>query len=284
MRICKVFNNNVVSSVDEQNREIMVLGKGIGFQKKPEDLIDETKVEKVFHLPNDVTPESKSHFQSLVEEIPYEYVKYTNEIIRMAKEGLGKKLNRNIYITLTDHIYYAVERYREKIEVRNAMLFEIKSFYNPEFLIGLRAVDYINKNEKISLTEDEAAFIALHIVNAELDVTLNQVMSMPGMLSDILSIVRMSFKEKINESGVEYERFVVHIKYMLRRTFEGSAYSQTDSELYDSLCKKEPHAFGISKKIRKYMREKRGMDIPDEEMCYLMVHLSRIQQYGLIKK
>lgn len=284
MKICKVFNNNVVSSFDEQDREIMVWGKGVGFQKKPNDLIEESKIEKIFRLPSDVTPERKSHFQSLVEEIPYEYMKYTNEIIRMAREGLGRKLNRNIYITLTDHIYYAVERYREKIEVHNAMLFEIKSFYNPEYLIGLRAVDYINEKEKIHLTEDEAAFIALHIVNAELDMTMNQVMNMPAMLSDILSIVRMSYKEQINEASIEYERFVVHIKYMLRRTFEGSVYSQTDRELFDSLCKKEPYAFSISKKIRKYMREKSGMDIPDEEMCYLMVHLSRIQQYGLIKK
>ncbi|MBP3468832.1 MAG: transcription antiterminator BglG, partial [Lachnospiraceae bacterium] len=101
MQIIKVFNNNVVSSTDEKNREIMVLGKGIGFQKKPGEAIDESKVEKIFRLPSDIDPDRKSHFQSLVEEIPYEYIKYTNEIVKRATEVLGKKLNRNIYITLT---------------------------------------------------------------------------------------------------------------------------------------------------------------------------------------
>lgn len=282
MKIVKVFNNNVVSSTDKKMREIMVLGKGIGFQRKPGDEIDESKVEKIFRLPSDVTPENKSHFQSLVEEIPYEYIKYANEVVKMATEGLGKKINRNIYITLTDHIYYAVERFRQNIEIHNAMLFEIKSFYNPEFLIGLRAVDYINKKEQIKLTEDEAAFIALHIVNAEFDVTMNQVMSMPRMLSDILSIVRMSIKESINEKSVEYERFVVHLKYMLRRTFEGVCYSEKQDDLFTLLTKGEQPAYAVAKKIRKYMLEKTGKEIPDEEMCYLMIHLSRIHKYGLL--
>lgn len=281
MQIIKVFNNNVVSSTDEKNREIMVLGKGIGFQKKPGEAIDESKVEKIFRLPSDIDPDRKSHFQSLVEEIPYEYIKYTNEIVKRATEVLGKKLNRNIYITLTDHIYYAVDRCRQNINIENAMLFEIKSFYKSEFLLGLRAVEHINELEHVNLPEDEAGFIALHIVNAESDATMNQVMSMPGMLKDILSIVRMSIGGEINEQSIEYERFVVHLKYMLRRTMEDVAYSGTQEEMFAKFCDKEQHAYSIAKKIRKYVYEKVKKDIPEEEMVYLMVHLSRIEHYGM---
>ena len=281
MQIIKVFNNNVVSSMDEKNREIMVLGKGIGFQKKPGEAIDESKVEKIFQLPSDIDPERKSHFQSLVEEIPYEYIKYTNEIVKWATEVLGKKLNRNIYITLTDHIYYAVDRFRQNINIENAMLFEIKSFYKSEFLLGLRAIEHINELEHVNLPEDEAGFIALHIVNAESDATMNQVMSMPGMLKDILSIVRMSIGGEINEQSIEYERFVVHLKYMLRRTMEDVAYSETQEELFAKFCDKEQYAYSIAKKIRKYVYEKVKKDIPEEEMVYLMVHLSRIEHYGM---
>lgn len=50
MKIAKIMNNNVVSALDEGNREIIVLGKGIGFQKHNGDLIDEVKVEKIFRL------------------------------------------------------------------------------------------------------------------------------------------------------------------------------------------------------------------------------------------
>lgn len=44
MIINKVINNNVLSTHDENNREIVLMGKGIGFQKKVGDEVaDEFK-------------------------------------------------------------------------------------------------------------------------------------------------------------------------------------------------------------------------------------------------
>ena len=46
MQIIKVINNNVISSEDDKGKEIIVMGKGIGFGKKAGEEIDETKIEK----------------------------------------------------------------------------------------------------------------------------------------------------------------------------------------------------------------------------------------------
>ncbi len=165
MKIVKVINNNVVSSVDDRNREIIVLGKGIGFQKTSGDDIQKDRIEKVFQL----STGASSQFEKLVEEIPYEYIKYTDEIVKEAVQVLGRNLNRNIYITLTDHLHFAIERYRKNIFFQNALLWEIKKFYSIEYTIGLHAVSMIKEKEGIELSVDEAAFIALHIVNAEMD-------------------------------------------------------------------------------------------------------------------
>lgn len=165
MKIVKVINNNVVSSVDDRNREVIVLGKGIGFQKTSGDDIQKDRIEKVFQL----STEASSQFEKLVEEIPYEYIKYTDEIVKEAVQVLGRNLNRNIYITLTDHLHFAIERYRKNIFFQNALLWEIKKFYSVEYTIGLHAVSMIKEKEGIELSVDEAAFIALHIVNAEMD-------------------------------------------------------------------------------------------------------------------
>lgn len=278
MKIIKVFNNNVVNSLDDNNMEVIVLGSGIGFNRKPGDMVDETKVEKIFRLPGDITDERKTYFQNLVESIPYEYIKYSDEIIGMAAKSLKKKLNRNIYITLTDHIYYAVERYRQNIEVSNAMLHEIRSFYKPEYLLGLRAVELINEAEKVSLGDDEAAFIALHIVNAEFDVTMNQAMNMPKMIGDIQSIVRMSLRRTVREDGIAYERFIVHLKYMLRRTFRNERYPEGLEDVFELLKDSYPEAFAIAKKIRKYILEKTGNTIPDREIGYLILHLVEVSR------
>ena len=51
MQIEKILNNNVVQALDN-NVEYIVMGKGLGFQKKVGDLVDKEKIEKTFILEN----------------------------------------------------------------------------------------------------------------------------------------------------------------------------------------------------------------------------------------
>lgn len=48
MRIAKVLNNNAIITVNDQNKEVVVIGRGIAFKKKSGDLIEEAKIEKIF--------------------------------------------------------------------------------------------------------------------------------------------------------------------------------------------------------------------------------------------
>ena len=50
MKIIKLFNNNIVATFTEDNREVIVQGSGIAFQKKISDLIDENKIEKRYFI------------------------------------------------------------------------------------------------------------------------------------------------------------------------------------------------------------------------------------------
>lgn len=272
MKIAKIMNNNVVSALDEGNREIIVLGKGIGFQKHNGDLIDEVKVEKIFRL----SEPARSKFEKLVEEIPYEYVSYTDEIVREATETLVMELNKNIYITLTDHLHFAIERYRRNITFQNALLWEIKRFYSREYEVGLKAVELLKEREGVALSVDEAAFIALHIVNAEMDINLSRTLSVPGMIKDFLNIVRYTFHVDLDEESLSYERFVTHLKFFIQRTLKRQCYPTEELELYELYRKKAPKSYECAKKIKKYMEEKTDTEVTDEEMMYLTVHISRV--------
>ncbi|MCI8532721.1 MAG: PRD domain-containing protein [Lachnospiraceae bacterium] len=272
MKIAKIMNNNVVSALDEGTREIIVLGKGIGFQKHNGDLIDEVKVEKIFRL----SEPARSKFEKLVEEIPYEYVSYTDEIVREATETLGMELNKNIYITLTDHLHFAIERYRRNITFQNALLWEIKRFYSREYEVGLKAVELLKEREGVALSVDEAAFIALHIVNAEMDINLSRTLSVPGMIKDLLNIVRYTFHVDLDEESLSYERFVTHLKFFIQRTLKRQCYPTEELELYELYRKKAPKSYECAKKIKKYMEEKTDTEVTDEEMMYLTVHISRV--------
>ena len=50
MKIIKVINNNVVSALDKDAEEVVIMGKGIGFHAKPGQLVIDEKIEMPIRL------------------------------------------------------------------------------------------------------------------------------------------------------------------------------------------------------------------------------------------
>ena len=142
MVIQKVINNNVISAYDENQQEVVIMGKGIGFKAHTGDAIDESRVEKVFRIENE---KLSRQFQEILENIPLEHMQLTSDIITYAKKNLNVQLNQSIYITLTDHINFAIQRQVQGIQLKNALLWEIKKFYHQEYLMGKYAINLLNE-------------------------------------------------------------------------------------------------------------------------------------------
>ncbi len=105
MKVTKVINNNIIKSYDAKNQEVLVMGCGIGFKKKPGDEIDDSLIEKIY---TNVDKTTSNKLTELLEKVPLEHIQLTNDIISYARASLGKKLNDNIYLALTDHISFAI--------------------------------------------------------------------------------------------------------------------------------------------------------------------------------
>lgn len=93
--------------------------------------------------------------------------KYPKRLSATQNYRLGKRLNDSIYVSLTDHINFAIQRNQKGLDIKNALLWETKRLYKDEFAIGKEALVMVKNKTGVSLPEDEAGFIALHIVNAE---------------------------------------------------------------------------------------------------------------------
>ena len=102
------------------------------------------KLIKVFYLEN---PEASKRFKELVVDISLEYLQIGEEIMNEARLSLGKSLNDGIYISMVDHIYTAVERAKENILVKNALLWDIQRFYKEEYAIGKKSLEIIEKKQ-----------------------------------------------------------------------------------------------------------------------------------------
>lgn len=273
MIIEKVINNNVVSAVDEEGREVVVMGRGLGFGMKPGKAVPQAKIEKIFRIKSHTLAEQ---FKDLLSDMPIEHVKLSADIISYATKKLNLKLSQSIYVTLTDHINFAITRYRQGIKAQNALLWEIKRYYSREYELGMYAVKMMREKLCIALPEDEAGFIALHFVNAEYGTELRDALKFPNLVKEILGIVEEELSIKLDESSFHYERFVTHIKFLLQRVYRKELLSDEEWELAEFMERKYQKEYDCSKRIGAYIEQETGSSLSGEEIMYLAIHIRRV--------
>ncbi|OJG11793.1 transcription antiterminator [Enterococcus aquimarinus] len=262
-------------SSNSDGQETVVMGKGLGFKKQVNEIIDESKIEKIYTSSKEW---NVNKLTDMLSAIPLEHAQVANEIIGFAKVSLGRKLSEKIFLTLTDHINYAVERHQTGMEIKNALLWEIKRFYNHEFLIGKEALSMIKNRLGIELPEDEAGFIALHIVNAELDMEqVSQVSEMAKIIQTILNIVKYQFKTDLDEYSLNYERFVTHLKFFIQRLYSDITLEQDETASFMFMLKeKYSEEYVCALKISEYISKEFGRTLKEDELIYLTIHIRRI--------
>lgn len=273
VQVERVINNNVVSAFDPKGKEVLVMGKGIGFQAKKGKEIDKNLVEKVFYLE---TQTEVDKFKELLANLPLEHIQVSNEIIMYADKTLNRKLNPNIYITLTDHINFAIERFRQGMLFDNPLLWDVQRLYRREYLIGEYAVALIGKQLGIKLPVDEAASVALHIVNAEFSNVMSETMSITKIIPQLVEIVRKEFQIVVDEQSIGYERFVTNLKTLMQRIVNKEQLDRIDQEFNDMVQRLYPREYQCSEKIAKFLEGYYPDIVLAEELAMLSTHIRRL--------
>ena len=274
----KVINNNIISAYEKSGAEVIVMGRGIGFKKKQGEMVPADQISKIFRIKSRTLTEQ---FKELLANMPLERVRISDEIISHAKDHLKLKLNQRIYVTLTDHINFAIERVSQGIEPQNALLWEIKRFYPQEFQLGIYALELIQDRLDILLPEDEAGFIALHFVNAEYGTDIRDAVKFPNQMQAIVDIVERDLGILLDESSLHYERFMTHIKFLIQRIYRKELLSSEDRELSLLMQRKYPREYQCSVKVAEYIMQATGSRLSEEEIMYLSVHIRRVSTIDL---
>lgn len=274
MKIDKIINNNVISAIENDGEEVVVMGRGIGFRMKHGMEVPKEKIEKIFRLDN---PHSMNQFQTLLENLPLEHLELSTEIINYAKSVLNRKLNHNIFLTLTDHINFSIERYKQNMMFGNPLLREVKIFYKEEYLIGEYAIALIERQLGYHFPVDEAASIALHIVNAEYNTQMRDTIDITNIIQAVLGIVRDYFQMELDETSISYERLITHLRFLAQRIYSKELLSNDNPEFYEMVARMYPEEYACSLKIRDYIYETYSHVVTDEEVSYLAVHIKRVR-------
>lgn len=274
MKIVKILNNNIALALDEKGEDIVVIGRGITFGKKCGDSIDEHQVTRVFVQ----SPEDEQRILDFVKQVPAEYIDASMRVVESAKFKLGREFEGNLYFTLADHLQYTVERARQGLLMQNRLLLEIKLAYGEEFEAGLMATKYLSKLFDVDLPEDEAAFIAMHFVNATLGVSMSETYAIAEVVKDIYSIIRKWLTSTFEEGSLSWYRLMVHIKFFAQRMVMGSSELDglQDEWLFEMTKSRYPHSFECAARIAEFLKLKYDYSVPNAELAYLAIHIERV--------
>lgn len=276
MQIAKVLNNNVVVVLDEHRREQVVMGRGLAFQKRVGDLLDETKIEKIFALQSD---ELVGRLGELLSQIPLEVMTTCDRIIERARERLGP-LQESIYITLTDHCHFAIERQKNGVALRNVLLWEIKRLYPKEFMLGQEARALIAKRLGVELAEDEAGFIALHLVTGQLNSEMPEVMHVTRVMQEILQLVKYQLHLEYDEESLSYQRFVTHLKFFAQRMLTRTVVEDDDASLHSAVKDNYAKAWKCAETVALHLQNSYQRSLTTEEIMFLAIHIERVRKEG----
>lgn len=274
MEIIRVLNTNAVVTLDRDGQEVIVTGPGIGFQKKKGGELDASLIDKTYCLQS---KDDSRRLQEIVQAVPDTYLGIAGKVVDAARKEQDLKINDILYVTLTDHISSALERHASGIALKNMMKIDIRKFYPKEYSIGRQAIRWILEKTGIDLGEDEAAFIAMHIVASELDDSaLVNVKKITELITAILQIVRLHFKLEFHEDSVSYQRFITHLKFFSARVFDNTPYKDSMQEIYDVLVQQNEYAFSGVRKVAELIKQQYDYSLSIDEQLYLLIHLKRI--------
>lgn len=278
MRIEKVINNNIISARDNQGVELVVMGRGIGFGSKVGSEIAEEKIEKIFRLEN---MDDKEQFKALLASLPIEYIRLSTDIISYARENLELKLNQNVYLTLTDHISFALERHRKGLAFHNVLYEEVKLFYPLEYSVGCFALGLIEERTGCRLEEDESASIALHLINGELNTVMGTTFFMIKMMRGMMEIIE---REIPIPTGRDYphDRLISDLKQLANRLVsETPLKGRRDEKLYRFVEENYAEEYRMIDGINDYIEKEYRCSMTEEEKIYLALNIKRMKDLYL---
>ena len=273
--IKKVYNNNVILAFENSSKkEVILTGCGIGFGKKPNDTIDDSKIEKKFVI-QDNNFESKVN--KLASEIPEEVFAVSSAIIEYAEKNLNTTLDEYIYISLTDHIYFALKRYKENLPIKNELLYELRRIHKKEYEIGKWAIEYINKTFNVNFLIDEAGFIAMHIINANYRESTNKTCLIMNIINQILDIIKNYYSIEFIEDEINFDRLLTHLKFFAKRLIDKTESIDTNNNgLLEIVKVQYKESYDCVKQIKSFIEENYTYKVNDDEVLYLILHINRV--------
>ena len=268
-RITKVLNHNAVITVDEDAKEYLIMGKGIGFGRKIAERIEADAESSVYSLQSTT---ERGEAEAIVKQVNPACLEIADVILKEAEKNFGK-VDRKILFSLADHLQFAVDRMKKEEKIRNPMTDDIKVLFHAEYKTAEVARKVVKETFEIDITDDEVGYLALHVHSAIEDESVSQAMQIAHAVNECIAAIRKRANVNLETTSLGYNRLMNHIRYMLIRMTTGE---KIKLDINDYMKVKFPETFAIAQSICDEMSVSFHKSYQEAEIGYLAMHIERV--------
>ncbi len=268
-RITKVLNHNAVITVDEDAKEYLIMGKGIGFGRKIAERIEADAESSVYSLQSTT---ERGEAEAIVKQVNPACLEIADVILKEAEKNFGK-VDRKILFSLADHLQFAVDRMKKEEKIRNPMTDDIKVLFHAEYKTAEVARKVVKETFEIDITDDEVGYLALHVHSAIEDESVSQAMQIAHAVNECIAAIRKRANVNLETTSLGYNRLMNHIRYMLIRMTTGE---KIKLDINDYMRVKFPETFAIAQSICDEMSVSFHKSYQEAEIGYLAMHIERV--------
>lgn len=269
----RTLNNNAVLAKNREDQEVILLGKGIGFHhgKDEKDFtILANQVEKTFiPLSNQLT----GAYLDLIGRVDEQILSASSEIILKASETLGE-LQPNIFVVLSAHIDFAIQRIRENIIIENPLMEEIELLYPKEFAVALESRRILEKRLHLSICREEAGYLALHFNSARYNYDIKDTLKRTNLLRSLAEHTVL-WLDLPPLAGVPYKQLMDHFRGLLQRVGQDIP---TENLFLPEIPSRIPKEYAVAQKLATLVESALGKKVSSSEIGYTAIHLHRLRR------
>ena len=274
MEILRVFNNNVVLATDPARGEVILTGRGLGFQARPGQPVDLTKVIKIFVPDEGRDPDN---FGQLVAAIPPEHLLLAVQALEIVRRTMHVSTSSSTVVALADHLSFAIKRALKGMQLEYPLHAEIAHLYPAELAVAERVVAYINDQLAVPIPSEEAVPIALHLVNAGFSTgDLSFTYQMTGVFQQLFDVLEQTFDRRIDRNTVNAARFITHLRYFFVRAHTGRQLSDGAPALATAIRTSYPSEYVAATRLQAVLELRLAVPLTEDEINYLTLHVARM--------
>ncbi|WP_099467109.1 PRD domain-containing protein [Konateibacter massiliensis] len=270
MQAIKKINNNVAICVDGNNKELIAFGKGLGFPSMPYEITDLSLISMTFYRID-------SRFYSLIQDVPENVFEVSALIVDKARRTLNCNLNPNLIISLADHINFAIVRLKKYKKLQMLFSYDVEQLYPKETELGRFAVKLVQAKLYVKLPESEITNIAMHFVNAEEESAYEEeVQGSEELINEAVEQIEKFFSIQIDRDGFNYNRFVTHMRYYVKRVKEKKQFMDDNASVIRAMKGENPEIYECAAQVADFIGSRLQESSTEDEILYLMIHINRI--------